>query len=76
MLDEYKAVRPTGEALEQNIARSLSRALRMSKPETLTQGEMETLISDLFECEEPSLSPNGKPTFVKIGLDELEKKFD
>ena len=48
----------------------------MSKPETLTQGEMETLISDLFECEEPSLSPTGKPTFVKIGLDELEKKFD
>lgn len=76
VLDDYKAERPTGEALEQNIARSLSRALRMSKPETLTQGEMETLISDLFECEEPSLSPNGKPTFVKIGLDELEKKFD
>lgn len=76
VLDDYKAERPTGEALEQNIARSLSRALRMSKPETLTQGEMETLISDLFECEEPALSPNGKPTFVKIGLDELEKKFD
>ncbi len=76
VLDDYKAERPTGEALEQNIARSLSRALRMSKPETLTQGEMETLISDLFECEEPSLSPNGKPTFVKIGLDELKKKFD
>ena len=76
VLDDYKAERPTGEVLEQNIARSLSRALRMSKPETLTQGEMETLISDLFECEEPSLSPNGKPTFVKIGLDELEKKFD
>ena len=76
VLDDYKAERPTGEALGQNIARSLSRALRMSKPETLTQGEMETLISDLFECEEPSLSPNGKPTFVKIGLDELEKKFD
>lgn len=76
VLDDYKAERPTGEALEQNIARSLSRALRMSKPETLTQGEMETLITDLFECEEPALSPNGKPTFVKIGLDELEKKFD
>ena len=76
VLDDYKAERPTGEALERNIARSLSRALRMSKPETLTQGEMETLITDLFECEEPALSPNGKPTFVKIGLDELEKKFD
>ena len=37
---------------------------------------MATWLPDLFECEEPSLSPNGKPTFVKIGLHELEKKFD
>ena len=76
VIDDYKAERPAGDELQQSIARSLSRGLRMKKPEELSQGEMEALITDLFECEQPALAPNGKPTFVKIGLDELEKKFD
>lgn len=76
VIDDYKAEHPTSDEMERSIARSLSRSIRLKKPEELSQGEMDSLVSDLFECEEPSLAPNGKPTFIKIGLDELEKKFD
>lgn len=76
VIDDYKAEHPSSDEMQRSIARSLSRSIRLKKPEELSQGEMDSLVSDLFECEEPSLAPNGKATFIKIGLDELEKKFD
>lgn len=76
VIDDHKAERPASDELERSIARSLSRPAGMKNPAELSPGEMDALVSDLFECEEPAIAPNGKPTFIKIGLDELEKKFD
>jgi len=33
------------------------------------------LVNQLFACEEPNRAPNGKTTFVTLGVDELDKKF-
>lgn len=46
------------------------------KPGTvLSQKEMETLINELFNCETPNCTPNGKPSYLEFKKDELEKMF-
>lgn len=42
---------------------------------SLEQKEMETIINDLFECETPNCTPNGKPSYLEFKKDELDKMF-
>ncbi len=37
--------------------------------------EMESLISELFECENPYYCPHGRPVMVKFELNDIEKVF-
>jgi DNA mismatch repair protein MutL len=41
----------------------------------LQHEEMTQLIDELFACDLPYTAPNGKPTLITMGLDELEKRF-
>jgi DNA mismatch repair protein MutL len=41
----------------------------------LQHKEMQTLADDLFNCETPNCTPNGKPTFLEFKKDELDKMF-
>ncbi|MPM37202.1 DNA mismatch repair protein MutL [bioreactor metagenome] len=41
----------------------------------LSDKEMEVLIEDLRYIDEPFTCPHGRPTIIKIGLQELEKRF-
>lgn len=41
---------------------------------SLDHKEMESLINDLFDCETPNCTPNGKPSYG-IQKDELDKMF-
>lgn len=41
----------------------------------LTIFEMQTIISDLFNCEDPYTCPHGRPTMIKYSKYELEKFF-
>jgi DNA mismatch repair ATPase MutL len=43
--------------------------------ERLTEGEMSALVHQLFATEEPYSCPHGRPTVVKISIDELNKKI-
>lgn len=43
--------------------------------EELSTEEMRTLIDQLFATREPFASPYGRPTLVKIGLDEIDNRF-
>jgi DNA mismatch repair protein MutL len=36
---------------------------------------MRTLIDQLFLCEMPYASPHGRPTLIKLSMDELDKRF-
>ena len=46
------------------------------KPGTvLSEKEMDRLISDLFQCRQPSSNPWGKPVYVEFKRDQLEKMF-
>lgn len=61
--------------LSENFAISMARKLSIKKGKYLSMEEMHNLVDQLFACKMPYSSPNGKPTLIKLTLEELEKKF-
>ncbi|MFL5808675.1 MAG: DNA mismatch repair protein MutL, partial [Flavisolibacter sp.] len=46
------------------------------KPGTsLTAKEMDQLVTDLFQCRQPNISPTGRPTYLEFKKEQLEKMF-
>ena len=41
----------------------------------LSDKEMQNLIAQLFQCQQPNISPTGKPTYVEFKKEQLEKMF-
>lgn len=48
-------------------------AIKAGKP--LTQAEMQYLVDRLFATKSPFVCPHGRPTIVKLTLDELDRRF-
>jgi DNA mismatch repair protein MutL len=59
-----------------NLARSMARRSAIPPGTRLSSKEMRALIDQLFLCEMPYACPAGRPTMIKLSLDELEKRFD
>ncbi|MBC6366421.1 DNA mismatch repair endonuclease MutL [Algoriphagus sp. AK58] len=59
----------------ENLARSLSRKSSLKKGQKLTAQEMETLVGQLFACQNPNYSPSGNKTFVKLDLTSIHAFF-
>lgn len=57
------------------IAKALARSLAVRRGTALEQQEQLGLVNDLFGCKEPGMSPFGKPTYVTLSMEELEKKL-
>lgn len=66
-----------GAAFSQNdsIARSMARSVAVKTGVHLSQREQENLVNSLFACREPELSPFGKPTFITMRVEDIDKKF-
>ena len=76
ILDNLKNM-GTGETVEIKYNRIASLACKaaVKANNQLTELEMSRLISDLRYLEEPFTCPHGRPTIIKITLNELEKRF-
>lgn len=59
----------------ENLARSLSRKSSIKKGQKLNPQEMETLVGQLFACQNPNYSPAGNKTFVKLDLNSIQSFF-
>ncbi len=59
----------------ENLARSMAKNMSIKSGRTLSQKEMKTLIDELFACEKPYLSVDGKSTVVMMNMDEVKKLF-
>ncbi|EAR14092.1 DNA mismatch repair endonuclease MutL [Robiginitalea biformata] len=57
------------------IAKALAQSLAVRHGTALEQEEQLGLVNDLFGCKEPGTSPFGKPTYVTLSMEELEKKL-
>ena len=62
--------------MEENMARSIAMRGALLPGVKLNEEEMRTLIDRLFECQEPYRTPHGKPTLIRITLEELKRRFD
>jgi DNA mismatch repair protein MutL len=59
----------------EKLIRSLARQNAIKAGIRLTEREMTQLVTDLFNCEQPNSTPDGKPTFLEFGQEQLEKMF-
>lgn len=64
----------TSDAIVEKIA-SMSCKAAVKGNQHLQRAEMEHLIEELLECENPYQCPHGRPTIISMSRYELEKKF-
>lgn len=66
-----------GSSFSQNdmIAKSMARSLAVKTGTYLSEKEQESLLNGLFACKEPDVSPLGKPTFITMRVEDIDKKF-
>ncbi|MBV7267874.1 DNA mismatch repair endonuclease MutL [Winogradskyella luteola] len=57
------------------LAKSMAKSLAIKNGQALSHTEQEHLVNSLFACKEPNVSPTNRPTFITLGVDDIEKKF-
>jgi DNA mismatch repair protein MutL len=76
MLDQYKHFSSDIKFNKrEKLLRSMAWQQSVKAATALDHKEIESLINDLFECETPNSTPNGKPTYLEFKKDELDKMF-
>ena len=76
LLGQYRANRDGFQlAGRENLARSLARRSAIKPGHALKPSEARVLIDQLFACRMPYADPSGRPTMVKVTLDELDRRF-
>lgn len=76
VLDQYKSFESVDKLTgRENLARSIARKSAVKAGVRLTHKEMRALIDQLFLCEMPYASPDGRPTIIKLSVDELRERF-
>ena len=59
----------------EKLFRSLALQHAVKSGTSLSQKEMQSLVSDLFNCEISNATPNGKPVYMTFQKDEMDKMF-
>ncbi|MFM1876897.1 MAG: hypothetical protein RL266_2634 [Bacteroidota bacterium] len=76
LLEEYNSSgNLAGSKRQEKLAQAMARKAAIPYGKVLQHEEMTQLIDELFACDLPYTAPNGKPTLITLGLDELEKRF-
>ncbi len=61
--------------LREKMIRSLAWQQSVKPGTALSETEMRSLMESLFLCDQPNMTPNGKPVFVEFKKEYLEKVF-
>jgi len=59
----------------EKLVRSVARQQAIKPGQQLTEQEMNSLVNDLFACQQCNATPDGKPTYLEFKLEQLEKMF-
>ena len=80
IIDDYKESKGSDSNIKNTkreiIAKGMAKNLSIKYGQSLSNEEMSHLVDSLFACKMPYSSPEGKPTLVTIGINELEKKLN
>lgn len=63
------------EEIYQSLAFTMARSAAIVVGQVLSLNEMSVLIDELFACEVPAYTPNGKKIFTIISEDEIDERF-
>ncbi len=61
--------------VRENLAKALAKSAVIQHSKPLTNEEMSALVDQLFACETPNSTPDGKPTISIVETQELENRF-
>ncbi|MEJ7627670.1 MAG: DNA mismatch repair endonuclease MutL [Ferruginibacter sp.] len=76
MLEQYKNFSSDIKfGKREKLLRSMALQQSIKGGTSLTQKEMEKLVYDLFCCDIPNSSPNGKPAYMTFKKEDLDKMF-
>ncbi len=80
LLDEIVEAYKSGEVnlevdLKERIAKSMARQSSIKSGQVLTHEEMDELVGQLFACQVPNFSPDGKSIVSILSNDEIEMRF-
>jgi DNA mismatch repair protein MutL len=74
LLEQYKHFSPDLKfSKREKLIRALAKQQAIKTGRQLTEKEMQALVNDLFNCNQSSSSPDGKPTFLEFKIEQLEK---
>ncbi|WP_109438136.1 DNA mismatch repair endonuclease MutL [Aquimarina sp. AU119] len=57
------------------LARSIAKSIAVRTGVELAQEQQQYMVNSLFACTEPTITPDNKPTFITLTVDEIDKKF-
>jgi DNA mismatch repair protein MutL len=60
----------------ENLARAMARRGAVRAGNKMSPREMRALIDQLFECQSPYASPEGRPTMITLSGEELRERFE
>jgi DNA mismatch repair protein MutL len=75
ILEELPSGKPDVRDLVESIAKTVACKAAIKAGDRLTQEEMRSLIDQLFATELPYSCPHGRPTFMRMTSEELDKRF-
>lgn len=59
----------------EKLIRSLARQQAIKAGTRLTEREMKELVTSLFACAQPNITPDGRPTYLEFKQEQLERMF-
>jgi DNA mismatch repair protein MutL len=74
VLDHYTDL-PTQTDIEERVARSVACHGAIKAGQKLSLQEMNALVDQLFATEKPQGDPHGRPVYLRMSLDELNRRF-
>ncbi|MHA7058011.1 DNA mismatch repair endonuclease MutL [Aquimarina sp. M1] len=75
MSDIEQEVPDSGFSLTDLLARSISGSLAVRTGADLAKEQQQHIVNSLFACTEPTITPDNKPTFITLTVDDIDKKF-
>ena len=76
LLEEYKHFNTDANfTLREKLIRSMVKQRRLKAGTSLTENEMQELVTQLLACQQPGQTPDGKPTYLSISKSYLDNFF-
>ncbi|WP_025741452.1 DNA mismatch repair endonuclease MutL [Aquimarina pacifica] len=57
------------------LAKSIAKSIAIRTGVELASEQQQYMVNSLFACTEPSITPDNKPTFITLTVDEIDTKF-